>query len=195
MSLTSKIAQLLLSLFTVSRTVVLFISGLIFIHLFLFTIFIVDGISMEPTLHTNEVLLVDRVSYEFGQPQRGDIVVVRYPGDPRNVKYVKRIIGIPGDRIEIKNGNVFIYRPDFLAGKQLVEFYLSSEIKTEPPQIHDVGSNEYFTMGDNRLVSLDSRYFGTVPQKDIIGKAIIILFPFNHFNLIPHSFFELKSLS
>ena len=192
MSLWQKIAKIELSLFTVSKTVLIFVTIIVLIHSFLITIFVVDGHSMDATLADGQFLIVDRISYLTGTPKRGDIVVVRYPGDPKNVKYVKRIVGIPGDHLEIKNGKLYIKRPDFNKEKQLIEYYLESSITSQPSQIRDIGENEYFTMGDNRPVSLDSRYFGFVPRHDLIGKAIMIIYPFSKFSILPQSFYELS---
>ena len=113
MSLWQKIAKIELSLFTVSKTVLIFVTIIVLIHSFLITIFVVDGHSMDATLADGQFLIVDRISYLTGTPKRGDIVVVRYPGDPKNVKYVKRIVGIPGDHLEIKNGKLEITIPPF----------------------------------------------------------------------------------
>lgn len=142
---------------------------------FLFSVFIVDGESMEPNLHDKEIVLLQD-SKESDNPERGEVVAVLYPGDPEHKKYVKRIVGLPGETVSIKNGLVYIN--DVL----LDESYLSYNVKTEPYRISSwkLEENEYFLMGDNRGVSNDSRYFGPVEKRFFDGKAISIIFPRFH---------------
>jgi signal peptidase I len=99
------------------------------------------------------------------------VVVVRYPGDPDNRKYVKRVIGLPGERLQIFDGKIFINE------KILEEYYLPYGVLTEPDKTYTLGENNYFLMGDNRPVSNDSRYFGPVEKRFIVGQATTIIFP------------------
>lgn len=151
--------------------------------------FYIIGSSMEPTLYEQNILLIDQLSYRFSDPQRGDVVVIHPPRDTRD--YIKRIIGTPGDKVEIDNqGHVLIN--DII----LEENYLSeANKKTEGTLTLTLQDNEYFLLGDNRQVSNDSRggindLTGeadspwTIGKEDIIGKAIIRWWPLNDFNLI-----------
>ena len=130
---------------------------------------------MYPTLHDMEYLLTDKVSYRTGDPSRGDIIVFRAPVQPVD-DYIKRIIGLPGERVMIKEGKVFIN------GTVLEEPYLSSDLQTQASTIGEgneikVPSGEYFVMGDNRSNSTDSRRLGTIKRKKIIGRAWVTYWP------------------
>jgi signal peptidase I len=152
------------------------------VHFFVATIAVVDGVSMEPSFHTGEFLIVDRWSYDFGTINRGDSVVLKFPGDPDHKKYIKRIIGLPGERVKVANGQVFIN------DQLLNETYLGANTETyklDPfgrPMADEtidviVSKDEYFIMGDNRPNSSDSRIWGTAGRKYLIGKAIYKILP------------------
>lgn len=128
----------------------------------------VDGYSMEPTLHTNEFVIVNRVAYQLGDVERGDIIVFHYPRN-REQEYIKRIIGLPGDEIEVRNGVVYVN------GEALVEPY----IKAAPAYQGSwtVPANSVFVFGDNRNNSSDSHNWGEVSFDLIIGKAIFVYWP------------------
>lgn len=148
------------------------------IHFFVATIFIVDGVSMEPNFHTNELILADRWQYLFGEPERGNVVVLKFPGDPDHKKYIKRIIGLPGETVTIKGGEVFIN------DKKLTEVYLHAGMETLPNVNRKLGASDYFLMGDNRPNSSDSRIWGVADKRFLIGKAWVILWPFDHFGAL-----------
>ncbi len=137
--------------------------------------FIVEGPSMQPTFFTGQVLVVSRVNYLLGNPQRGDIAVFNPPGGaPDDPPYIKRVIGLPGETVEIKDTNVFIN------GVQLQEPYINEVCRPDrcPNRTWELGSNEYFMMGDNRNHSSDSRVFSTMVTRDrIIGEAMIRYWP------------------
>jgi len=144
--------------------------------------FIVEGSSMEPTLHTGQYLLVDRLSYQFGQPQHGDVVVFRYPMNPVD-DYVKRVIGIPGDEVIIRSKTVYVN------GQALSEPY----IQDDGMVLNDgyqgkwvVPEDHYFVMGDNRNHSSDSRSWGLLARTDMIGKAWLSYWPPQEWGLIHH---------
>ncbi len=149
------------------------------IHFFVGTIFIVDGESMEPNLHSGEYILVNRWQYNFGKPTRGDAVVLKFPGDPEHKKYIKRVIGLPGEKVEIYNGSVYIN------GQILNEPYIPSGIETLPNLSRQIREDDYFLLGDNRPNSSDSRLWGICPKRDLIGKAIYIFWPFNYRAQVP----------
>lgn len=135
---------------------------------------------MEPQLHNNESMLVDKISYLFREPQRGDVVVFVAPPQP-NMNYVKRIIGLPGDVISIENGRATVN------GVRLHEFYVEPRRMGAAPgdkQIHSliVPKDSYFVMGDNRIDSYDSRSWGFVPRKNLIGRAVMVYWPINQDN-------------
>lgn len=138
----------------------------------------VDGSSMEPSLHHNELILVNRLAYQFGEPARGDVVVFRFPRDPEQ-EYIKRIIGLPGDTIEIRDHQVFVN------GILLEEPYIAAP--TNQSGVWTVPEDRYFVLGDNRNDSSDSRAWGTVPEEYLIGKAIFIYWPPEEWGIIAHA--------
>ncbi|MCX7779151.1 MAG: signal peptidase I [Patescibacteria group bacterium] len=141
------------------------------IRSFLIQPFYVKGASMEPSFHDYEYLIIDEITFRFRQPQRGEIIVFHPPHNDRDY-YIKRVIGLPGERILIKNGEIFIYNKTFPQGIILDESsYLEAGVTT-PGQVDLLlGSEEYFVLGDNRHSSLDSRSFGPVAGKKIIGRV------------------------
>lgn len=141
------------------------------IRAFLFEIIMVDGPSMQPTLHTDERLAVEKVTRYGGLPQRGEIIIVHYP-DGTNRNYVKRAIGLPGETVEIKDSTVYI------DGQPLSEEYVSPEPYQDMPAVV-VPENSVFVMGDNRANSMDSRMVGAIPHGQIVGHAVAVIFPFD----------------
>ncbi|HVA92265.1 MAG TPA: signal peptidase I [Chloroflexota bacterium] len=130
--------------------------------------FNVQGQSMEPTLHNHEYILVEKVSYWFTSPQRGDIVVFKAPPQPTE-DYIKRVIGLPGDHVVVRNGQVFVN------GHQLTEPYIAA-----PPDYTDdkiVPKGYLYVLGDNRQNSSDSHAWGLLPRGNIIGRAIVGYWP------------------
>lgn len=137
----------------------------------------VDGASMEPTLVSGEYVIVSRLSYRFGSPQRGDIIVFHFPRDPKE-EYIKRLIGLPGDVVEVKNGSVYVN------GQQLDETYL--KVETKYAGTWNVPADQLFVLGDNRNNSSDSHDWGTVPMDYVVGKAILVYWPPPSWGLIDH---------
>ena len=148
---------------------------------------LVWGASMEPSFHTGERILVDKITKQFRQFQRGDVVVLNPPGN-NNVDYVKRIIGIPGDVFKIYNCRVYVSRDG--ARFELVEKYLFRSLCTSGgTEIPDgralkLGSSEYVVMGDNRTHSADSRMFGVISTDRIVGRVIFRFWPLNKIGFI-----------
>lgn len=138
--------------------------------------FIVSGQSMEPNFENGEYLIIDEFSYHFKEPQRGEVIVFRYPSDPSKF-FIKRIIGLPNEKVEIKNGQIYIYNQQFLEGMLLNESYLKSQTYDNLAVV--LNKNQYFVMGDNRPNSSDSRIWGPLQENLIIGRAWIRLWPFN----------------
>lgn len=148
------------------------------IKYFLVQPFIVNGASMEPTFYDGDYLLVDELTYRFNEPQRGDVVVFHSPQDS-SVYYIKRIIGLPGEKIEIQDRVVTIYNSAHPDGLVLDESYVPSGIRSNwsGHDIRELESNQYYVMGDNRLNSLDSRYWGALSKKAIVGLVKVRLWP------------------
>jgi signal peptidase I len=149
--------------------------------------FIVDGESMSPNFHTGHYLIIDELSYRLHEPKRGDVVVLRYPLDTSRF-FLKRIVGLPGERVTIKDGKVYITNAEHPDGAPLVEPY-ESQATFPAGQFKDVllEPGEYFAMGDNRAGSSDSRAWGILPRKDIVGHALFRLFPINQIAITPAS--------
>jgi signal peptidase I len=142
--------------------------------------FYVKGASMEPNFYDHEYLIIDEISYRFNEPKRGDIIVFKYPRDPKEY-FIKRIIGLPGEQVEFKDGTIIIYNQENPDGFVLPEAYLSTELKTYASNEEkiSVGENEYFVLGDNRNASKDSRSFGAVNRSFVIGKVLLRGWPFD----------------
>lgn len=144
--------------------------------------FVVSGASMEPTFHTGEYLIVDQVSYKVGEPQRGDVVIFRYPVVPSKF-FIKRIIGLPGETVRIEGLDVFIKHKDQDEFTQLEESYIEFEKDSFTETVLE--DDQYFVMGDNRVASLDSRFWGPLGSEYIVGKAMFRLFPLNKIDYLP----------
>lgn len=157
---------------------VVFISLLIVLPIRAFIVqpFIVRGASMEPTYQQGEYLIVDEVSYYFREPERGEVIIFRYPRNPKQF-FIKRIIGLPGERVEIRDGAVTIINEEYPNGVQLDESYISEELLTGPDTISILDPEEYFVLGDNRPQSLDSRIWGALDSNYIVGRAWVRLWP------------------
>ena len=134
---------------------------------FLFKPFYVKGQSMEPTFLEKEYLIIDEITYRFREPARGEVVVFRAPVD-HNDFYLKRIVGVPGDRVRIADGQVIIYNIDHPQGAVVEERYLMED--TPGSITVTLGPDQYYVLGDNRNASFDSRRFGPIPADDIIGR-------------------------
>lgn len=154
------------------------IAGLLFLAVNLLTARIrVEGISMEPNLHEGQFVIVNRLAYRWDLPSRGDIVVFRFPLNPDR-RFIKRVIGLPGDHVSIESGKVFVN------DKAINEPYL-----TVTPRYSGewtIGDEEIFVLGDNRNNSSDSQNWGALPLGNIIGKAFIIYWPPAEAGIIPH---------
>ena len=156
------------------------------IRLFVAKPFIVQGASMEPTFHNGQYLIVDQLSYHLGEPQRGDVVVFEHfnsPEDSDTKYYIKRLIGLPGETVIAKEGKIRIVNNEHPQGFELKEAYLhnfSIDNFTDT-----LAQDEYFVMGDNRPASSDSRSWGHLEKKLIVGKPFARLFPFNQISVYP----------
>lgn len=151
--------------------------------------FIVSGNSMVPTFQDKEYLIVDEISYNLGNIKRGDVVIFKYPNNPSRY-FIKRIIGLPNETIKIENGKVTIINKDNPEGFLLDEPYINEPFSTSDTKT--AGADEYFVMGDNRNASSDSRVWGFVPKKLLIGRAYLRLLPFNTLDYLPGYYKETK---
>jgi len=185
-----KVSRIRKSFSSVAKFLIEFLKTAIIIGLIAFVIryflvqpFIVEGASMEPNFHNNNYLLIEKVSDYFSDPKRGDVVVFRYP-ENLEINYIKRIIGVPGDRVAIKDGEVEIFPQNNSEGITLDEDYLLPGTTTRGDVDVILQKDEYFVMGDNRNNSSDSRDWGVLPKNNILGKAWVIIIPGSDFGLI-----------
>lgn len=145
------------------------------IRMFVFQPFLVRGASMEPSFHDGDYLVVDELTYRIKSPERGQVIVFKYPGDTTQ-RYIKRIVGLPGETVEVKDGIVTIKSPDGIE-TQLDETYLPEGLETKGTENVELGKGQYFVMGDNRTFSSDSRAWGPLGQEYVIGKVLFRAFP------------------
>jgi len=159
------------------------------IRMFIAQPFVVSGESMFPTFNNGEYLIVDEISYRLGNLHRGDVVVFRYPNDTKRF-FIKRIIGMPNEEIEIKNGIVTVINKENPEGFKLNEPYIDEPFDTTLSSV--TGDGEYFVLGDNRNRSSDSRVWGTVSNKLMMGRVYLRLFPFKEMSYLPGYYKEIK---
>ena len=154
------------------------------VRYFLIQPFYVKGASMEPSFFDHEYLIIDELSYRFTDPSRGDIVVFRYPMDPKQY-FIKRVIGLPGETVEVTETEVKIYNDQHPNGLVLDEgSYLDEGGVSSPTRrTLTLKTGEYFVMGDNRGSSLDSRYFGAIQRTDIVGRVWLRGWPFDRWTM------------
>lgn len=162
------------------KVVVISLAIIIPIRYFLVQPFFVKGASMEHTFEDGDYILIDEISYRFHEPARGDIVVFRYPLD-KSQFFIKRVIGLPGETVAVKNDQVRIFNPQNPNGVVLAEPYLSPGEHTLGDLRTKLDDKEYFVMGDNRLQSSDSRRWGPVNVSLITGRVFLRAWPVNQF--------------
>lgn len=170
---------LLKDLFTLALLIILVV---IPIRVFVISPFVVDGESMHPTFENLNYLIVDEFLYRFSAPERGDVVVFRYPDNP-SIFYIKRIIGLPGETVSINHGAVTITT---VIGQNITldEPYIVNEDATYTKNV-SLNPEEYFVMGDNRPNSSDSRVWGPLLKKNIIGRVDLRLLPISNIGFFP----------
>lgn len=174
----------------VIETIVVAAAIFVVVYLFLLQPHQVRGASMKPNFIDGEYILTDKISYRFGEPHRGDVIIFTSPTDA-DVDFIKRVIGLPGEKVKISEGKVIIINNENPEGFTLNEPYETlgpTAGGKEAPQNSEVtiGENEYFVMGDNRLESFDSRSWGNLPKKNIIGKAWLRYWPLSKFGFVKH---------
>jgi len=171
------------ALFDFLRTLaVVFLAAFLIRH-FLVQPFIVDGQSMQPTFQDQEYILVDKLSYRFREPNRGDVIVFHPPGEQQE-NFIKRVIGLPGEQIDIQDGKIYVngqlISETYTLEENSIDLDLNSSIS------RSLGDNEYYVLGDNRNHSKDSRELGAIERNRIIGRAWVVLFPIDELNLVDH---------
>ncbi len=165
------------------------------IRLFIAKPFVVSGSSMDPTFKNGQYLIVDTVSYDFHKPQRDDVIVFKYPGDPlQKTYYIKRIIGLPGETIESRNGQIIIINNANPKGIDLNEPYVINHSAGGDDFTTVLGENDYFVMGDNRPASSDSRFWGPLKDSYIVGRPFLRLLPPTALSVLPGSYDKNQSI-
>lgn len=158
----------------------------IILRYFLIQPYIVDGESMMPYFINKEYVLAEKVSYNFSELERGDVVVFKYPRDP-SFSYIKRIIGLPNETVAIENNKIYIYNQEHPEGFVLHEPYIASDVETKTYEKdrfeRKLFENEFFVMGDNRPHSSDSREWGALPRNNIMGKVWLTLAPYERLKI------------
>lgn len=173
--------------FELIKVVALSLAIIVPVRVFLMQPFIVRGASMEPNYHNREYLIVNKLAYHLRDPQRGDVVVFKAPGFTDY--FIKRVIGLPGERIVLENGKITIFNESYPDGLPISETpYLDSSVYTSGSLNVLLRDNEYFVFGDNRGNSSDSRYFGAVPRDRISGITWLRLFPFSKITHFTNTF-------
>jgi len=170
------------SLWDIIKFVIIAIIIVIPIRMFIAQPFVVSGESMFSTFNDGEYLIVDEISYLLGNPNRGDVVIFRYPKDTKRF-FIKRIIGMPNEEVKINNGKVTIINKENPEGFTLDEPYIEEEFDTTGS--FKTGSGEYFVLGDNRNRSSDSRVWGNLPKKLMMGRAYLRLLPLKNISYLP----------
>ncbi len=159
------------------------------VRYFLIKPFYVSGASMVPTYYDGEYLIVDEISYRFNPPSRGEVVVFKYPQDPKQF-FIKRIVGLPGERVIVEDGKVVIYNAENPEGLEFKEPYLSNGMVTPPNDDVTLIDGEFYVLGDNRNKSLDSRRFGPLTMKEIVGRTWLRGWPLDRIGVLDHYIFE-----
>jgi len=159
------------------------------IRIFIAQPFIVSGSSMFPTFKNGDYLVVDEISYRLKNPERFDVIIFRYPHDQTKY-FIKRIIGLPNEKIDIKEGIITVTNSEHPDGLILEQPYVQNE--SDGNAHYELKEGEYFVMGDNRLASSDSRYWGALKRNLIIGKAFIRLLPIQNIDLLPGHYQQQK---
>lgn len=187
----------------VAKTIGGILLFLIIFRFYIFQPFSIKGSSMEPTFHDGEYLIVNEFNYHFTEPRRGDVVIFKHP-EPACTEfvnsnyinriffqgpctnYIKRVIGLPGETVVIKDGKVYVKNNENPAGFMLDEKYILSNIPTLGNQTVTLGEDEFYVIGDNRNpnASSDSREWGPLPKNHIVGKGAIVLLPVDQIGVV-----------
>jgi signal peptidase I len=175
--------QAVIFVWEIFKVVIISLAIIIPIRYFLIKPFYVKGASMEPNFYDHEYLIINEISYRFNEPERGDAVVFRYPFDPSQY-FIKRIIGLPGEKIKLSAGKIYITPAGSSQEGLLEEDYLLPAMKTLGSIELILAEDEFYLLGDNRLASLDSRAFGPIKRSHIVGKTLLRGWPFSRLGLV-----------
>ena len=167
------------------RFAIIAVAIVIPIRIFIAQPFIVSGSSMVPTFQDGQYLIVDEISYRIGTPQRDDVVIFRYPNDQTKF-FIKRIIGLPGETVDVKGNDVTITNKAYPTGLKLDESFIKNTSDISDHRV--LSDNEFYVMGDNRPRSSDSREFGQITQESVIGQVFYRYFPPSKAGTIPNPF-------
>lgn len=179
------------ALFDFLQGIVVILAIMVMIYLFVMSPQEINGASMEPNFHNGEFILTNKITFKLGNPIRGDVVIFKSPGN-KDVDYIKRIIGLPGDTVALKNSKIYVNN------QLLNESYLAPDIYIFGGTFLQEGSEitvpegRYFVMGDNRPHSSDSREFGTIALGDFIGKAMLRYWPFTRAGFLQRPQYTIK---
>lgn len=167
--------RILLVIWETIEVAVISLAVVLVVRNFLIQPFFVDGDSMIPNFHNGDYLIVDELSYRFRSPERGEVIVFHPPQNPGNY-YIKRVIGLPGETVQIKNGQISVLNNEHPEGFILSEDYIHN-IKTSGDAVWKLAGGQYFVLGDNRYMSFDSRTWGVLPQNNIVGVVRLRIWP------------------
>lgn len=170
------------SVWELARFVIIALLIVIPIRFFVVEPFVVSGSSMFPTFENGDYLIVDKLSYELGDPKRNDVVIFKYPNDHKKY-FIKRIIGLPNETVDIKGSVVTITSSEHKDGFTLEEPYVKNSANNDTHL--KLKGDEYFVMGDNRGASSDSRFWGAVTRDLMTGKALLRLLPVSDLSILP----------
>jgi len=165
--------KFLIFIWEITKVVCISLAIILPVRYYLIQPFYVKGASMEPNFHDHEYLIIDEISYRFNAPVRGQVIVFRYPRNPQEY-FIKRLIGLPGEEVQIKDSKITIFNQENPNGLVLKESYLPSDLTTlaDDETRIKIGPDEYFVLGDNRNNSKDSRSFGPVNKTFVTGKVL-----------------------
>ena len=175
--------RILQFIFEVGKVVVIALVIVVPLRVFVFQPFLVRGDSMEPNYHTGDYLIIDQLSYRFRAPLRGEVIVLKFPLDTSQ-RFIKRIVGLPGETIEVKDGKVVVYGEEGSERAAIVldeSMYLSFNLQTPGSARIDLQEEEYFVLGDNRPFSSDSRKWGILEKDLIVGRVFFSVFSLERF--------------
>jgi len=169
--------KLLIFIWEVAKIIIIAAVIVVPIRYFIFQPFFVRGESMEPNFQQGDYLIIDEISYQFRGPERGEVIVFDAPKSPSQ-RYIKRIVGLPGETVKIQDGQVNIVKKDGTAQALDESYYLPDFFQTLGQTQITLGPEEYFVLGDNRSVSSDSRSWGPLSEENIIGRVLVRVWPF-----------------
>lgn len=183
------IKRIITAIFDFLQGIVVVLAVLVMIYLFIASPQEINGASMEPNFHNGEYILTNKILYKFREPTRGDVVIFKSPRN-KEIDYIKRVIGLPGDIVELKSNSFYVNQ------QKIEEPYLEPGVTIfggsylQEGQEVVVPPGHYFLVGDNRPHSSDSREFGPIPLEDFIGAAFLRYWPFDRFGVLPHPTYD-----